>query len=397
MSVINQLLLDLEKRRASNAERGLIPNHVRALPEPHARPKTLWIATFGGVLLSGVAAWLVLSGGGVGSGASARSAAEAGVFSSQSIRTPGAAAPVTSTISVPDPATDPAGGTPAGLQPAARLSFELSRIPPVAVSAPPQPSRESGPGAIATGRVIGSTHDAKPASSEAAARQKPPAELPPAPRAIQSKAAQPAAAVTSPDIDKRLRQPTVQQLAEGDYREGTTLLYAGRSAEARAAFEAALRRYPQHSAARQALVGLLVDAKELPEAERVLQEGLELAPNQIGFAMAMARLQVDRGDVAGAIGTLQKSGAHASGSAEYSAFLAALLQREKRYAEAADQFVAALRLKPNTGVWLLGLGMSLEALNRNAEAREAFTRARTSGNLKPDLQAFADQRLQALR
>ena len=33
MSVINQVLLDLEKRRASPAERGAVPNHVRALPE----------------------------------------------------------------------------------------------------------------------------------------------------------------------------------------------------------------------------------------------------------------------------------------------------------------------------------------------------------------------------
>ena len=32
MSVINQLLLDLEKRRASGAERSALPNHVRALP-----------------------------------------------------------------------------------------------------------------------------------------------------------------------------------------------------------------------------------------------------------------------------------------------------------------------------------------------------------------------------
>ena len=33
MSVINQVLLDLEKRRASAAERGVLPNHVRALPD----------------------------------------------------------------------------------------------------------------------------------------------------------------------------------------------------------------------------------------------------------------------------------------------------------------------------------------------------------------------------
>ena len=46
----------------------------------------------------------------------------------------------------------------------------------------------------------------------------------------------------------------------------------------------------------------------------MLQEGIKLAPEQIGFAMTLARLQVDRGDGPGAIATLQGSLAHAQAS-----------------------------------------------------------------------------------
>jgi MSHA biogenesis protein MshN len=55
-------------------------------------------------------------------------------------------------------------------------------------------------------------------------------------------------------------------------------------------------------------------------------------------------------------------------------------------------FDRALRLRPNSGIWLLGMGMSLEATGRNAEAQEAFRRAKASGNLTPELQNYADQR-----
>ena len=129
----------------------------------------------------------------------------------------------------------------------------------------------------------------------------------------------------------------------------------------------------------------------------MLQEGIRLAPEQIGFAMTLARLQLDRGDGPGAVSTLQASLAHAQASPEYAAFLAALLQRQARHDQAIEQFQAALRAKPATGVWWLGLAISLQALNRGPEAQEAYRRAKTTNNLNPELTAFAEQRLRQLQ
>jgi MSHA biogenesis protein MshN len=202
---------------------------------------------------------------------------------------------------------------------------------------------------------------------------------------------------TQPEIKKQVKQPTARELAENEYRKGTVWLNQGRMAEAQEAFEAALNLYPAYHAARQALVGVFVETKKLVDAEHVLQDGLALAPAQIGFAMALARLQVDRGDAAQAASTLRKGLDYAQGNADYVAFFAALLQRQGRHEEAIEQFQAALRVKPATGVWWLGLGISLQAANRAAEAQDAFRRARATNNLSPELAAFADQRLKQLQ
>ena len=63
MSVINQLLLDLEKRRASGAERSVLPDHVRALPEGERTVHWGWIAAGGtGVAVVLAVSWALVSG-----------------------------------------------------------------------------------------------------------------------------------------------------------------------------------------------------------------------------------------------------------------------------------------------------------------------------------------------
>ena len=93
---------------------------------------------------------------------------------------------------------------------------------------------------------------------------------------------------------------------------------------------------------------------------------------------------------------MQKSAPAAQSNPEYAARLAGLLQRQARHKEAIENYQAALRLAPGSGVWLMGLGISLHALNRSGEAQDAFRRARATNTLNPELQAFVDQRLKQL-
>jgi MSHA biogenesis protein MshN len=190
------------------------------------------------------------------------------------------------------------------------------------------------------------------------------------------------------------RQESVSQRAEGEYRRALASLQDGRMTETVAALEQALKLDPGHDAARQTLVGLLIEAKRTDEAMRHLQAGLALDARQPALAMLLARLQIERGG--SGIETLTRTLPYARNDAGYHAFLAGALARAQRHREAAEQYQAALRAAPGNGVWWMGLGMSLQADQRNAEALEAFQRARASGTLSAELQTFVERRLQQL-
>lgn len=196
--------------------------------------------------------------------------------------------------------------------------------------------------------------------------------------------------------EQAMKSVSPQQEALFHYQKSLSWLQQGRVAEARSGLEEALKFDPHHLAARQALAGLLVEQKQYRQAELVLQDGLVLNAEQYGFAMALARLQVERGDTRSALDTLYKSLPHAANNAGYQAFLAALLQGSEQHKKAVEHYQAALRLAPS-GAWQMGLGISLQADNRLEEAQEAFARAKASNELTADLATFVEQRLRMVK
>lgn len=364
MSVINQMLVDLERRRASGEERNRIPDHVRALPdEPHAvRGSGLRIAgAVTGVVLAAAGAWWWWLAGHPPAASMSASAPAAVVM-------------------VPPAAVVPEARNTEFI--ARRLTLDLANAP----EAPDSAMRDAAP-VLDTASVI------KPRTVTPAPQAEAPVEKTRvAPVPVVKKPPEPAKSAPV-EIDKQVRKPTPRQRAEAEYARGATALHQGQAADARAAFEAALQIDPTYHGARQALVGTLLDARQPADAIRILQEGLQLAPAQQGFAMTLARLQLDNGDLDTAAQTLARSLDYPDVSPDYIAFYASLLQRQQKHAEAVMQFQRALGRRRNVGVWLLGLGVSLEALGRGAEAQEAYRLAKSSGNLSADLQSFADQKL----
>ena len=190
------------------------------------------------------------------------------------------------------------------------------------------------------------------------------------------------------------RQMTPRQRAESEYNRALASLQDGRVGEAIAGFEQAISIEPRHEAARQTLVGLLVESGRKGPAMRVLQNGLTLDPRQPAMAMLLARLQIEGGT--SGIDTLMRTLPYAQGNGEYHAFLAGALARDDRHREAAEQYQAALRGAPGNGIWWMGLGISLQAEKRTAEAVAAYERAIQSSNLTPQLRTFVDRKLELL-
>ncbi len=415
MSLINQMLQDLEKRRASAAERGAVPSQVRVLPATEKTRLGAWIA-IGGVALTALAGgqyWLVQQRAAMSPPPLAAQAQGA-----EPVAAPGVKylAQGPAPLRALDLAVVPAPKAAVAVRPPVAPMAGIARSPAPSAVAPvvdtkaPQPpltmaaviaTEVPAAPAASAAKVVPPAGDAKVASASAVSAVSVIVPVPPVapkPRAADI-GGEPRVqlAATGAQIDKRMQTLTPAQMAENEYREAANFLGQGRLVEAQDSFRQALQNNPLHAGARQGLFGLLVDAKRTPEAEQLLKEGLKLNANQPGLALALARLQLDRADANAAIETLQASAASAQNSPDYLAFFAGLLQRQSRHREAVEQYLAALRLAPNSGVWLMGLGISLQALGRNTDAQDAFRRARASNTLNAELQAFVDQRLRQLQ
>lgn len=456
MSLINKMLQDLDAR--GNGRSADIPLEVKPVPQPAVRPPLRRIAAVTAALLAvalGAAAWVLLPI--KGKTFDPRPPAPVAQVAPAPLPAPAAAepAPVTVAEVAPAPAPAPAAPdvpdepAPAAAAAAAREAAPLRARPSTAhsvVRAPaeaPRAPRESAaavvaapaapaaPAASTTTWAVASARAraeeerlarrwaaeerriaALPASERTAATRRLRAEQDGAARKARTDAAWIAAlkrkesaagalageaegGEARPDAGQATgRSETALQRADNGYRRALASLQEGRVSDAIAGLQAALRINPRHEAARQTLVGLLIENKRMDEATGELQQALTLDARQPALAMLLARLQIERGG--SGIEVLLRTLPYAAGDADYHGFLAAALQRQGRHREAAEQYQAALRGMPGKAVWWMGLGISLQAEKRNAEALDAFRRAQGSGTLSQELQGFVERKIAQL-
>ena len=198
-----------------------------------------------------------------------------------------------------------------------------------------------------------------------------------------------------------VKQVSPEQKSGNSYRQALANLQQGRVAEAQSNLAQALEANPANQEARQTLAGLLLDNNRIDEARATLAAGLAIAPEQTNFRMALARLQIELGDKSAALNTMEQGLVYANNNADYQSFLATLLQRANRHDEAISHYKTALSMNssPNNSSSansLVGLGISLQATGKLENAQEAFTRAQSVATLSPELAQFIDQQLKQI-
>jgi MSHA biogenesis protein MshN len=393
MSLINQVLQELEKRHAGDPGVTSLPPQVRAVPT--LPPPAMRMAAIALILgLAAVAAFVYLSGAWPPAATPKLTMTPPPNQVKKQISAPAPAKQTAAAAAPAPPLIEPAVQAVL-LPPVSRLSEELSFNPDPGATA----VRAAKPKTVARAE--------KPRASKSASVPPEPAPVPgavaanspvaaAAPDSGTATAARPEAAESPSGIDKQMREMTVQQRAETAFRAGVAQLQDARVSAAETSFREALKEDPMHVGARQALLGLLLDGGRRGEAEQLLRHALELNPRQPRHAMVLARLEVDRGEVGGAINTLVAALPYVRSDPGYYAFLAALLQRDGRHRDAVDYYRTALQSSPGNVVWLMGLGISLRANDQFADAREAFQRAADSKQLNAELQAFVERQLREM-
>ncbi len=471
MSLINQVLLDLEKRHASESELKPLPPYVRAVPAPSRSGVRTIVVALGGVLVIvalAVFVFLYRSDFAPFAPSPQSVAVPLAVKPVEPIPTPVEQAPVAAASAEVAPAE--VAPAQAAYTPVSRLSDQLSLVPlpPIRVEQPVAPERSiargdkvpAKPGAAQIARKA--SRDEQPTRTSSTAAGLPGADsststAPPVPQASASTdtnqtaikgpetvlnapasqsealpkvevpdrvevpvrvetparletANQPDMSVSTPPgvppptpkadapgaIDKQMREVVPAERAEIAFRRGVAQLQEGRANAAEIEFRNALKLDPTHGAAFQAMLGLLLDTGRNGEAEQQLRQALDRNPRQPRYAMVLARLEIERGEISTAVNTMVGVLPYVQSDPDFYAFLAALLQREGRHREAVDYYRTALRTLPGNGVWMMGLGISLRASNQVAEARDAFQRALASKQLSSELQEFVERQLREM-
>ncbi len=373
MSLINQMLQDLDQRQAGEVQRAL-PNEVRSLP-PSRRSSILpWVIAGGSIALTTAAIYFYLP-----------------------LATQSGAAPVAAVVV--SPPRIPTGEPP--VAPSAGGGVPIEAPVPAPAAAEPMPLRLSDMLSMPQPRQssVPQENRSAPLAKESPAVAPVPVAVP---QAVPAKAASGVAASVASKgdtrdgpvhIEKTPLQPTPQERAESEYRRGAALLAQGQLKSGMDALRSCLKVDGTHAAARQLLLKALLEQRSYDEARELLSEAVQLQPGRYQWAMTLARLQIEKGDAAGAWQSLQASMGAGANNADYQGLAGNVLQRLGNGKDAAEHYRAALRLSPNDGRWWIGLGLALESQGNGAEARTAFQTARASGSLTPEMAAFVEQRL----
>jgi MSHA biogenesis protein MshN len=361
MSVINKMLQELDRRQGMSAPEGTLPpREVRAVPAARGEREWFWrivaalmLASLGWV---GWVAWQLQ--------APAPLATEQAIEAADRAHRAPPPPPVVQAVDKPAPP-------------------EILRLATAIET--PIPDRPAAP-------------ESKPAPRPAAPPETPPPARPPS-RGLDLDVPQarilPAPAPGAARVVKQDRAQTPADRAERDFRRAVALLNQGRGSDAEDALAAALAADASHEAARQTLVALQLESRRTDEARRLLQEGLAANPANAQFATVLARIHVERRDYPAALEAMK--GASGSASADLHALRGTVLQRMGRHPEAVEAHQEALRIESARPQTWIGLGVSLEALQKRPEAAEAFRRALAAGPMSVELRDYAEQRVRALR
>lgn len=220
-------------------------------------------------------------------------------------------------------------------------------------------------------------------------------------KAVTEDAGKPTVATDSPinteeDFNKTIRPLTADEQSQLAFQHAVKMLGRGKQQAAKLALEKSLSFAPTHLRARETLAALLLNEGRVAEAASSLREGLRLMAGATSLAKLYARILVDQGDIPMAVTVLERARPAVSADPEYHALLAALYRQQKKYAQAAHAYQQILMQRPGVASWWMGLALSEDAMGESAPALNAFQRAQRAGGLSATVMKYLQARIVAL-
>ena len=186
-------------------------------------------------------------------------------------------------------------------------------------------------------------------------------------------------------------QLSPQALAANKISEAEQAMERNDLAKAESLFEEVLLVMPEHVTARKQLAALWYGKKYYQDAVNLLSQGIALAPQHEEMRLMSARIYYEQGLARQAFNIL--IAVKLSISTEIQALLANVSAELNEHEHAIFAYRKLISLESDIGRWWLGLAVSLDSIGKFVPAREAYKEAIARNNLSTSAMQFARHRL----
>ncbi len=419
MSLINQMLRDLDRREVAEGARPVMPpGPVAVRPQPKRWGRQLyWLLPVIVVLMAGVyfepriSLFLsVLTGPGASSEQASR--AEPGDKGVALPMMPAAVAEASAAIEPVAPERTPAAveqkeavaehsaaDAPMPISAVVQSgNSDLNRDPILASNEPlprgvPGQADHHGQVAVPLTGVLMAAENADAAELSPSAPSVAQADVP-----LQPALRQPVAVTIEQPLVrvKKVAPKTVRESAENVFAGALVQLNDGLLREAEASLRHTLMLDRAHVEARRLLVMLRLNAGERNEAAALLDEGLDFAPASVPLVVLRGRLLMEEGDLPRAIRLLEQQRAITGEHTELLSLLGSAYQQAQQFSEAVRVYRGIIEQQPENARALAGLAISLDATGAYGEALARYREALTLETLPAQVTEYARKRVSEL-
>jgi len=354
MSLINQMLRDLESRNTSNNTPPTLQRNVQVTqPLPSKKSFLLW-----GLLA------IIVTGGTYSAYQYIKTLTKTPpvIIADNIKKDPVPIAPYEKILAAPNAVTDPVPKIE--LQPSKDAILQLASVAQPAPTVLPAPTIQ----------------------------QKPPVQtVPAAPEIVAEPAIKKMPIASKPAL---IESTSAKQQADLLYHQAEN-----NSEDFSAAYklEQALKLDPRHLKARLLLAKTLHHQGQVDKTAEFLDQSLILFPDNLQFINTRAQLYLQQKKPSGALETLQRIDLTNSSNETYLSLLAATYQQLQSFDKAAKVYQKLVNVNPDKAENWLGLALSQEKLGNPKLTREAYQQALNKNTLKESITTYIKQRLTELR
>ncbi|MCS6260961.1 tetratricopeptide repeat protein [Shewanella baltica] len=189
---------------------------------------------------------------------------------------------------------------------------------------------------------------------------------------------------------------TPKQLAKKRFTLASEAERDGKLKDAISYYEQTLALEPNMHEARNQLAALHYGQGQLAKASEVLQQGMLLFPQQLDFALLLARVQQAAGQADLALATLANiPDTHPLARQKWMA-QSDLAQKLGQFSVSEQAYRQLLQKEPQQAKWWMGLAYALDSQQQFPQARQAYRTALGHRGLSAQASAFIEQRLTQL-